>query len=151
MIIKQGCSRMKRAGLDVRVVNPETGEYITGKFIAYSRGGTFMKIWQGIGWEDKLNGLQGNSLKVLWHLVRIAKWGNIIPGSSEVARQMNWRQQIVSRAYRELIQASFLYRFGGVFKLSPNFCWKGDDDQYDRTCRELASVTIKQLTDGKTE
>jgi len=119
------------------LIHDATGQSIKALVIARSTGGRFMKIWQGTGWEKRLSNLQGNSLRVLWHLVSGASWGNLVPGPSETATSMNLRQPHVSRAYTELTKADFLYKFDGTYCLSPYFCWKGNDQQYEQAIKKL--------------
>ena len=111
------------------MTDDESGQAIKGRFIPYSQGGRFMKLWQGTGWEKRIMSLQGNSVKVLWHLVSVASWGNQVPGPTEVAKAMNIKKQNISRAYAELIKSDFLYKVDGAYCLSPFFCWKGTDAQ----------------------
>lgn len=96
-----------------------------------------MKVWQGKGWERRLDGLQGNSLRVLWHLVTAAGWNNQIPQPSKASREIGKKQQIVSRAYVELLKADFLCKTNGVYSLHPLFCWKGNEEQYEEAVRAL--------------
>jgi len=121
---------------------PQVIDRLTGEVIEFDiiirreKGGKFMKLWQGAGWERQFAGLQGNSLKVLWHLVEIAQWGNKVPGPSLVARQVGKNQATISRAYRELREADFICQQDGVYYLSPFFCWKGNDIQLQQATRE---------------
>ncbi len=107
-----------------------------------------IKVWQDTGWEKRIKELQGNSLKVLWHLVHVAGWNNQIPGPTEVATCMGLRQPNVSHAYAELVKTDFLYRISGSYRLNPYFCWKGDDEQYEQACRELLKQ-VPRLQEGK--
>ena len=108
-----------------------------------------MKVWQGTGWDKRIGELQGVSMKVLWHLVSIASWENVVPGPSETAISMGLKQPNISRAYGELIRASFLNRINGSYRLSPYFCWKGDDQQYEKACRRLQPNLTPELTGVK--
>jgi len=129
-----------------QVVDRLTGEIIEFDLnIRHARGGKFMKVWQGTGWESRIGELQGTSMKILWHLVTVAKWGNVIPGPSDTAASMELRQSNVSRAYKELVQAEFVYKIGTVYYLSPYFCWKGNDQQYEMACRELSARQITMI------
>lgn len=103
-----------------------------------------MKIWQDNGWERRLGDLQGNSLKVLFHLVMVAKWRNQVPGPVETSKAMSIRQPNVSRAYSELMKADFLRKADGVYYLHPLFCWKGDDRGYEEAVEEF-SVPFQRL------
>ena len=102
-----------------------------------------MKVWQGTGWEERIKGLQGNSLKILLHLVNTATFCNIVPGPSKVALATGFRQPHISRAYRELKKADFIYQKDGVYYLNPYFCWKGNERQYEQACREFSIKRIQ--------
>jgi len=138
----------KTPNYTLTLTNDDSGQKIKGRFVPYSQGGKFMKLWQGTGWERRIKGLQGNSLRVLWYLVSVASWNNEVQGPSDTAIGMNLRQPHISRAYGELIKADFLYKVNGIYHLSPYFCWKGDDYQYQQACRELSMTSVaKQLVE----
>jgi len=131
---------------ELGLVNKRTGELYDAEIrLARKTGGSFMKLWQDTGWEKRLGELQGSSLKVLFHLTMVCKWQNFIPGPSETAKAMGFRQSHVSRAYGELAKVDFLYKQDGSYRLSPYFCWKGSDDQYELACRELLSGRPKEI------
>ena len=98
-----------------------------------------MKIWQDGGWDERMEKLQGSSVKLLLHLTHVAIFRNIIPGPGEVAEQPSWSRLNVYRAYRELRGADFIYERDGTYYLNPYFCWKGSDQQYEQACRELST------------
>jgi len=119
-----------------------------------STGGNFMKLWQRVGTGRRIEKLKGASLKVLWHLAMVAGWNNIIPGTSETARSMKLKQPNVARAYRELIEADFIVRREGVYYLSPMFCWKGNEEQYEQAVKTLSlkrsdSLTANMIGEGE--
>jgi len=121
-----------------RLTNIKTGE-VADVDITIRRGSDrFMKLWQGTGWQRRIKELQGNTLRVLWYLVSVAGWNNEVSGPSGTAIGMSLRQPHISRAYGELIKAGLLYKVQGIYYLSPYFCWKGDDQQYQQACRELS-------------
>ncbi len=128
---------MAKPSLNVRLMNPDTGEFINAKLIKTSSGGKFMKLWQDTGFEGRIWSLRGSSVKMLLFLTDIAGWQNVVPGPSEVARKLDWPPSNASRAYRELIEASFLIKGGSEFHLSPLYCWKGSDSQYEEALRRL--------------
>jgi len=99
-----------------------------------------MKVWQDTSWEKRIGKLQGNSLRVLWHLVHIATWENQVTGPSETAISMGLKQPNISRAYAELRKADLLYQAGGSYRLNPYFCWKGGNEQYEIACKQLFSI-----------
>ena len=129
---------MKRREIIV-LRHEETGRSVRAEVIQERKGGKFMKVWQDTGWEGRIGGLRGNSLKVLWYLMMVAGWGNKVPGPGEVAERMKQKRPNVSRAYKELIGASFLHKTGGAYLLDPYYCWKGNDEQYEEACRKLSS------------
>jgi len=128
----------KQRRFTLTLTDDKSGQAIRGRFIPYSQGGKFMKLWQDTGWEKRLGELQGNSLRVLWHLVHVAGWGNVVPGPGEVSREMSMRQPHVSRAYKELSQADFIRKVKGLYCLNPLFCWKGTDQQYEYVLKEFS-------------
>ena len=136
------------------LINKRTGELYDAELsIAHkSGGGRFMKVWQGTGWDEKLVELQGISLRILWHLVSIAKWQNEVPGPGEVAASMSVLRPNVSRAYAELTKAGLLSKIDGVYRLSPLFCWKGTDEQYESAmslikAREIMAPYMGRVTE----
>lgn len=129
---------MKQQRYQPQILDRVTGEVIEFDItVRQPKGGKFMKVWQGTGWQQRIGRLQGNSLKVLWHLLDIAKWGNEVPGPSTVAKTLDKKQSHISRAYSELVKSDFLYKKDGNYYLSPYFCWKGNNQQYEQACREL--------------
>jgi len=122
---------------DWRLVNRKTGETADVNIDIHGKGGRFMKIWQGTGWEKNLGELQGNSLRVLFHLTMVASWKNRIPSPTETSKAMAIKRPNVSRAYSELIKAGFVYKTDGVYYLSPLYCWKGNEEQYEQAMREF--------------
>lgn len=122
-----------------------TGQSIRAIVIARSTGGKFMKIWQGTGWEKRLGELQGNSLRVLFHLTMVAGWQNKVPGPSETSTAMSLKQPSISRAYSELIKTNFLTKSNGSYQLNPLFCWKGSDQQYEEAIKELSFTPRERL------
>lgn len=131
---------------ELGLVNKKTGELYDAEIrIAKKKGGKFMKIWQDTGWEKRLGELHGNSLKVLFHLTMVCKWENLIDGPSETARVMEWKKSLVVRAYGELIKSNFVVKQNGGYRLSPFFCWKGNDEQYENACRELTFTPRERL------
>lgn len=58
---------------ELGLINKKTGEVYDAEIrLAKRWGGRFMKIWQDTGWEKRLCELQGNSLRVLFHLTMVA-------------------------------------------------------------------------------
>ena len=122
-----------------------TGQSIRAIVISKTSGGRFMKVWQDTGWGPRLDKLQGRSLRVLWQLVEVAGWQNEVPGPSDTARALGMRQPAVSRAYGELLRGSFLHKVGRVYRLSPFFCWKGNDQQLEEVIKQLAAPGQREL------
>ena len=137
---KKVFSSTQRFGLLDKV----TGEVLEGGiWYAKSQGGRFMKVWQGTGWEQRIDALQGASLKVLLHLINTSSWNNQIPGTRVVAKRMGKQQSHISRAYAELMKANFIYRNDGMYQLNPYFCWKGSDKEYEHACRESETLLLR--------
>ena len=91
-----------------------------------------MKVWQGGGLGSRLKKLQGRSKDVLWHLVDVALWGNLVPGPGETAKALGMHQSHVIRAYKELMGASLLRKTEGVYQLDYSFCWRGSNRQLEQ-------------------
>ena len=104
-----------------------------------------MKVWQGTGWEKRLGELQGNSLRVLFHLTMVAGWNNVVPSPSVTSKAMVLRQSHTSRAYAQLIKANFLIKSNDSYYLSPLYCWKGNDQQYEEAIKALSSTPKQRL------
>ena len=140
----------KWAKAELGLINKLTGEIYDAEIrIAKRQGGRFMKLWQGTEWNSRLVRLQGGSARLLLYLMEIANWKNEVPGPVKVSEAMVSQRSSVSRAYTELIKAEFLYKVGGIYKLSPYYCWKGNDEQYEEACREVADKKASQLPRGE--
>ena len=128
-----------------RLHNIKTGETADVDITIHERsGGKFMKIWQGREWEKRIEILQGNSVKLLLHLVSIAVFQNIIPSPNQLAL-LNWKRPNIYRAYRELQKADFIYQRDGAYYLSPYFCWKGNEQQLEQATQQLTDNSLKIL------
>ena len=126
------------------LINRQTGEIFDAELRIKRSGGKFMKVWQDTQLSDKVDSLQGNSVKILIKLLEISGYNNEIPGSTELSRKINKNQSIVSRSYTELIKAGFILKANNRYMLNPLFCWKGTDAQYDYACRQLMASETKQ-------
>ena len=138
--------KMRRQQDTFTLTHDATGKTIRALVLPRSQGGKFMKIWQDTGWEQHLGELHGESLKLLWHLVMVAGWANEVPGPSATALVAGKRQSHISRAYTELVKAGFLYKVEGTYRLSPLFCWKGDEQQYEQAVLEFSNPKTRLLT-----
>ena len=137
----------------LRLVNEEPGEFIRAAILPRPIGGRFMKVWQGGNWGLKLKELQGRSKDVLLHLVDVALWGNLVPGPGETAKALGMHQTNVIRAYKELLGAGFLRKLEGGYQLSPYFCWRGSNAQYEQATTGgrplLTSPPLRQLAEAR--
>ena len=126
--------------VDFGLLNKQTGEYFDAELrLTRHRKGGFMKLWQNVGWEKNLGGLQGASLRVLFRLTNVAAWGNSVPGPVETAKAMGMQRTHTSHAYSELARAGFLYKEERRWYLNPFFCWKGGDEEYKSAVARLLS------------
>ena len=107
-----------------------------------------MKVWQDMGWEKRLGGLSGESLRVLHFLLVKARFWNIVPGPAEVALLLGMLQPNASRSYAELLKADFLCKQKGVFSLHPLFCWKGTDAQWKEAVYQMQKGRLPRRTRG---
>ncbi len=111
--------------------NLKTGELADLEFSVKKRaGGKFMKLWQGSGWGDTINHLQGNTLKVLLHLTDIAGYQNIVPAPKDMAKKLNWKSPNMYRAYNELIKYNLILKQDGIYSINPFYCWRGTEEQF---------------------
>jgi hypothetical protein len=133
------------------LTNTKTGE-IADIDITVRRGGSrFMKLWQDGSKMllERASGLHGQSYRVLCYLGAVARWGNAIPTPPEVAIALELTSTNVYRAYAELIEADIVIKREHDYFLSPYYCWKGNDVQYQQACRDLLSTPgtpMKQLS-----
>lgn len=89
----------------------------------------FLKFWQHKVYAERIDSLHGATLKILFYLLRVAKWGNQIPGSGVTAKAKQIPQSHVSRAYTELKRADIIKCIDGVYYLNMDFCWRGSEAQ----------------------
>ena len=71
--------------------------------------------------------LQGETLRLLMCLTYRVEYGNFIPGPNKTALVLGMKQPNASRAYKELMAANLMWKWEARYRLSPLFCWKGDD------------------------
>jgi len=128
-----------------RFIRARTGEIVDLDITVHSLGGKFMKVWQKTLYTERINSLQGNSLRTLWHLVEVAGYNNTVPSPSELSRFIGKSRPLVSRAYSELMKADILIKKDHSYFLNPYFCWKGNNQQYELACRELSESSLKYL------
>ena len=126
--------------VDLGLLNKATGELFDAELrLRRHHKGGFMKLWQNVGWVNNLMGLQGATVKVLFHLTNVAAWGNSVPGPVETAKAMGKQRTHTSHAYSELARAGFLCKVEGRYYLNPLFCWKGRDEEYESAVARLTS------------
>jgi len=134
---------VKRKRETFTLTRDATGQSIKALVLPQTTGGKFMKLWQDTGLDKRLKPLQGVSMRVLFHLTMVAGWENKVSGTVETAKAMELKQPNVAKAYRELANADFLYQREGVYYLSPLFCWKGNEEQYEEAVRRLSRKTVE--------
>ena len=131
------------------LINKQTGEIFDAELRIKRRGGRFMKFWQGTQFNNKLDDLQGNSVKILIHLMSVAGYNNSIPNATKLSKLINKSRPLISRAYAELAKAGFLVKIDNEYCLSPFLCWKGSDQMYQKMCENLITSNGKRLNEGE--
>ena len=133
----------KQKTLTFTLTHNESGQSIRGRFVPYSQGGKFVKLWQDTMWKDRIFALRGESIKVLWYLLETAKWGNEAKNPGEAAKALGLLQPNISRAYSELIKSNLLIKKDGVYSLNPFFCWMGSNEQYEKAVGFISTPLTK--------
>jgi len=125
-----------------KLIDNMTGEIYDAEIRLHkSTGEHWMKIYQVAHNAVILKLSQGNSFKVKDTLLNIAKYQNQIPTQLKVAAIMNIKQSQLSRAYKELTQAGFLYKKEGVYTINPCVAWKGTEKDREQAIRDYYNVT----------
>jgi hypothetical protein len=111
-------------------------------------GGKWVRVFQDRGKELLVaaKGLHGQSYRILLYLTMEADWTNGVPSSGVLANKLGMTQSAVSRAYKELVQATFLVKKEGRYYLSPFFCWKGSPAQYQERIREMQYPRLLEVS-----
>ena len=114
-----------------------------------------MKLFQDSG-EDLLKRakLHSESYRVLKFLDTAVEWGNGIPKPAALAKQLGLNERAVYRAYAELVSAEIVIKApdGGRYSLSPFYCWKGNEQQYNLAVCNLPGAypsPVRQLIDAR--
>lgn len=138
----------KQKTLTFTLTHEESGQSIRGRFVPYSQGGKFVKLWQDTMWKDRVFALRGESIKILWYLLETASWGNEAKTPGEVAKSLGLLQPNISRAYSELIKSDLLIKTDGKYLLNPYFCWMGSNEQYSKAVRVISVPSAKMELEG---
>lgn len=130
---------------NVALVNELTGE-VYDVFLAKRNraGGKWMKIWQD-GKRELLSrnpNLSKEGFRILNNLETVVNWENIIPPPPVLAKKLGFSETAVYRAYAELIKGGFVLKQERVYYLSPAYCWKGTQKQWENACRKLLSPSL---------
>ena len=75
---------------------------------------------------------------VFGHLEALVRYGNILPSPKEMAMEMGLHGSAVSRCYRELMDAEFIWKRGQVYYMSPLVGWKGSTEELRAAIYEYA-------------
>jgi hypothetical protein len=132
------------------LTHDSTGESVKAVVVSRSMGIKFVKFWKDTGypgWRERIDKLQGNSLKVFFHLMRTVDWGNAVISVGEVSRDIVMAQPHVSRAYKELLDVDILRKINGKYIINPFFCWYGDDIGYEQMVKEFMKPIPSEDTD----
>ncbi len=133
----------KRFGM----VDLYTGE-VFGAFIIPIRskiGGKWVRVFQDTLKALRDKKLHGQTFWILLNLISEADFQNRVPGTTALAKILGMKQPNVSRAYRELKQASMLLVQDRNYYLSPLLCWKGNQKQLEKAYEELLSPIVLKL------
>ena len=135
------------------LIDIETGQVVDLRLTVHQTGGAFVKLWLGKGWQERLLGLRGSSVKILHILESMVQYGNAVPTPSGVARQIGLTRQAVSRAYQELLNADILRKVEHQYMFNPLFCWRGTAKGYELALRDSVRralpVARRQLAEGR--
>jgi len=124
------------------MANMRTGEVAEWDLTLRKKwGGSFMKVWQDKKWESVFVDLQGNTLRLLHYLTNMSSYQNVVPTPKETALKIGWKSPNVYRAYNELLKSKLMYKWDGIYSLSPFYCWKGTDQQLKEARKELTERT----------
>lgn len=133
-----------------RLTNTKTGEVADVDITIHRGRGKFMKVWQD-GTKallERTPQLRGQSIRILLYLTAIATWNNCVPTPVVIASKLGAKKPNVYRAYAELIKADFVIKRDDAYYLSPLYCWKGNQMQFEEACHKLlcpSTDTIKLL------
>ncbi len=129
-----------------KLIDGETGEIYDAEIRLHKTiGEIWMKVYQ-VAMESLLQRkLKGSSLTVMNLLLAKAKYQNQIPTQVKLAVLAGMTTAQISRAYKELTQAGFLYKKEGVYTIDPRVAWKGTDKDRDKAIKEMFEAQIGNL------
>ena len=71
------------------------------------------------------SGLTNQSYRIAVHLQLYVGWNNAVPSVVKTADALHLPRPSVQRCYAALVEAGFLIRYDGTYRISPIVAWKG--------------------------
>ena len=132
------------------ILDRETGEILELNAKSSTGSSNWLRVFQN-GKRELLSRspeLHGQSHRVLNYLDAVVAWGNSLPTPAKVAESLNLKLPNAYRAYTELMKAEIVLKRDGVYYLSPLYCWKGNEKQFEQACQELIKQNTRALGMG---
>ena len=141
---------MRQKVKEYGLYDSDSGEFLHTLILPVKRkvGGRWMRIFQDMAEVVSRKKLRGESYRVLWYLLSVSDFNNIVPGTGKVGEAIKIKRASVCRAYRELKETGILIEKDSLYCLSPFLAWKGNDQQLEARCRELLVPKVKVLKSG---
>ena len=134
---------------EIQILDKTTGQVLDFLFVPRKGlGGRWMRLFQD-GIEEALKAaphLQGQSLRVLWHLVAKVGWRNVLPTPAESAHAIGIDSSNAYKAYGQLLESGFVWKHDGVYYLSPRVGWKGNEAQLEEARATVFAGLFRPLT-----
>ena len=110
-------------------------------------GGSFLKVFQEAQGQMLADHpeVTGDACRLLVYLESVVRWGNRIPGPTEVVQRAGWPERSVFRWYAALKAAEFIIHEKGGWYLNPIICWKGAPAQYQAAIHRLIYEPQRRL------
>ena len=96
-----------------------------------------MKVYQAAMDSILQKKLKGSVLTVMNLLLVKAKYQNQIPSQTKLAIITGMSRPLVTRAFKELTKANFLYKKDGVYLINPCVAWKGTDKDREQAIKDM--------------
>jgi len=126
---------------DFLLLRKKTGEIIPDVVLSFKKkvgvGDMFMKLYLNFLEALASYRLRGETLRVLFNLVRKAKRDNRVPSAKVIAELMGLQYTHVCADYQILLKHEILIKKEGIYYLSPAFCWKGSQETREIAFQEL--------------
>ena len=133
---------------EIQILDKTTGQVLDFLFVPRKGlGGRWMRLFQD-GIEEALKAaphLQGQSLRVLWHLVAKVGWCNVLPMPAETAHAIGIDPSNAYKAYSQLLEGGFIWKHDGTYYLSPRVGWKGNEAQLEEARHTVFAGLLSPL------